>query len=237
MDAEQAPVRRKDGRRERTAKAIKDAATALFCERGVQRTTVDDIADAADVSVGSVYVHFGSKDALYVALVEEASAMNAAYVSEAPYSDSALQRVFNAGDAYVRFATEHSMMFRLISMQGVQPTATAELAPEYQRIADRIEQRLIAIGADLGAAMNDGELEPMPIDLCVKYLWATWTSVIALTLRTDRLALTHDELRAVQLLTRNVLARGMGADIALEDLMSQDPLHLGIGVGQAVQAD
>src|SRR5689334_23333134 len=60
----------------RTYAAILDAAEALFRERGLQATTIDDVAEQADVSVGSVYVHFKNKSGLYLALVERALDLN-----------------------------------------------------------------------------------------------------------------------------------------------------------------
>jgi AcrR family transcriptional regulator len=48
-----------------TARArIRDAAIGLFAERGVDGTTVRDIAQAAGVSSGLLRHHFGSKEAL-----------------------------------------------------------------------------------------------------------------------------------------------------------------------------
>jgi AcrR family transcriptional regulator len=48
-----------------TARArIRDAALALFAERGIEAATIRDIAKAADVSSGLVRHHFGSKEGL-----------------------------------------------------------------------------------------------------------------------------------------------------------------------------
>lgn len=48
-----------------TARArIRDAALRLFADRGIDRTSVRDIAKAAGVSAGLIRHHFGSKDAL-----------------------------------------------------------------------------------------------------------------------------------------------------------------------------
>lgn len=44
---------------------------AAFARLGYERTTVDAIAREAGVAKGSVYYHFGSKDGVWAALVEE----------------------------------------------------------------------------------------------------------------------------------------------------------------------
>ncbi|TCK20544.1 TetR/AcrR family transcriptional regulator [Pseudonocardia endophytica] len=56
------------GRRERkkaaTRRALADAALELFLDRGFDGVTVAEIADAADVSVTTLFKHFPSKEAL-----------------------------------------------------------------------------------------------------------------------------------------------------------------------------
>ncbi|MFF4604719.1 TetR/AcrR family transcriptional regulator [Streptomyces sp. NPDC001339] len=56
------------GRRERkkaqTRKALADAALRLFLERGYDRVSVKDVAEAADVSVTTLFKHFSGKEAL-----------------------------------------------------------------------------------------------------------------------------------------------------------------------------
>lgn len=56
------------GRRERkkaaTRKAISDAATQLFVERGFDEVSIREVADAADVSPTTVFAHFPQKEAL-----------------------------------------------------------------------------------------------------------------------------------------------------------------------------
>jgi AcrR family transcriptional regulator len=56
------------GRRERkkaaTRQALADAALRLFLERGYDRVSVRDIAEAADVSTTTLFKHFPGKEAL-----------------------------------------------------------------------------------------------------------------------------------------------------------------------------
>jgi AcrR family transcriptional regulator len=50
--------------------AVLDAALQLFSERGFFNTSVHDIQRAANVSFGSIYHHFGNKEAIAEALFE-----------------------------------------------------------------------------------------------------------------------------------------------------------------------
>lgn len=54
-----------------TKKKIYEAARKLALEHGIENVSVDSIVEAAEVAKGSFYVHFESKDALVVDLVNE----------------------------------------------------------------------------------------------------------------------------------------------------------------------
>jgi TetR/AcrR family transcriptional regulator, transcriptional repressor for nem operon len=47
------------------------AAKALFHQQGVHRTTIADVATAAEVPLGNVYYHFRTKDDLVAAVVDD----------------------------------------------------------------------------------------------------------------------------------------------------------------------
>jgi AcrR family transcriptional regulator len=57
-------------RSKRTVERILDAAAHIFHEHGYSCATTNDIADEADVSIGSLYQYFPNKDALLVALTQ-----------------------------------------------------------------------------------------------------------------------------------------------------------------------
>ncbi|CQA00077.1 Probable transcriptional regulator%2C TetR [Mycobacteroides abscessus] len=67
----------KPGRRERyaalTRSAIVEAARMLFVERGFDDTSVDDIAEVAQVSKGAIYHHFKDKQEIFVDVYRDAT--------------------------------------------------------------------------------------------------------------------------------------------------------------------
>lgn len=56
---------------------ILDAARAVFERKGIAETSMTDVSAQAGVAVGSIYVHFGSKEELLKRLIETAE-LNAA---------------------------------------------------------------------------------------------------------------------------------------------------------------
>jgi AcrR family transcriptional regulator len=57
-------VDRQERRKKRTRQAIQAAALELFAERGYRETTINDIAERADVAPRTVTVHFPAKEEL-----------------------------------------------------------------------------------------------------------------------------------------------------------------------------
>ncbi|MFI6154675.1 TetR/AcrR family transcriptional regulator [Kitasatospora sp. NPDC051170] len=76
------------GRRERkkaqTRQALADAALELFLERGYDQVGVKDVADAADVSVTTLFKHFSGKEALVFDQDDDLEAALVAAVRERP---------------------------------------------------------------------------------------------------------------------------------------------------------
>lgn len=65
---------------ERTRRRVVDTALALFEKRGYAETTLRDIADEANLSIGLAYRYFRRKEELVLALYEQLSAEVAAKV-------------------------------------------------------------------------------------------------------------------------------------------------------------
>ena len=197
-------------RKARTEASIIDAAEGLFLERGFHGVTVEQVADAADVAVGSIYVHFASKEGLYLALLERAFEVEQTYMQAALDSNVApLQQLLLAGDAYLRFYFENPGYFRILVWPHVDARPADELPDAAQRLAERAEQQVSRLADVLAACQQQGLVSDGDPYKIAKFMWGAWNGVIALNLRPDRLRLGDDELRAVIAEGRRILAEGI----------------------------
>lgn len=62
-------VERKEREKERRRKAIVLAAEEVFFTKGLAQATMDEIADRAELSKGTLYLYYGSKEDLYLAVM------------------------------------------------------------------------------------------------------------------------------------------------------------------------
>lgn len=78
----------RDRKKARQREALVDAAIDLFRDRGFEQTRIEDIAEAADVSVPTVYNYFPTKQQLLLAIVrrntEESARLTAAIAGKPP---------------------------------------------------------------------------------------------------------------------------------------------------------
>lgn len=86
--AHQSPPGRRERKKAATRKAISDAATLLFVERGFDNVSIREIADKADVSPTTVFAHFPQKEALVFDEDDEQRELLVAVVRDRPAGTS-----------------------------------------------------------------------------------------------------------------------------------------------------
>jgi TetR/AcrR family transcriptional regulator, fatty acid metabolism regulator protein len=97
-----------------------DAALEVFTEHGYNDTAIDEIARASETSKGGLYFHFPSKQALFLALLDEASEallrrVESAMATEADpleRGDAALREVLHAFGS-------HRLLARLLLVEAL----------------------------------------------------------------------------------------------------------------------
>jgi AcrR family transcriptional regulator len=102
-------------RRGRTRRDLLTAATKVLAKKGFHETKISDIATAADVGVGTFYLHFPDKESLFDAVVDETVTRLKATIDEARGAEtSPLAAVRAANVAFFRFAHENREVFKIV---------------------------------------------------------------------------------------------------------------------------
>ena len=92
-----APTRgRRDRKKDETRQALREAAHRLFAEKGFSRTTIDDIAEAADVSRRTFFRYYDSKDDLLRTDVADLLPVMLAALRRRPADELPLAAILNA---------------------------------------------------------------------------------------------------------------------------------------------
>lgn len=96
-------------------RTILDTATRHFAAHGFRETDVQHIADALGVGKGTIYRYFPSKEALFLAAVDQGmQQLKAAVDAAADRADSPLGRVEAAIEAYLTFFDQHPELIELL---------------------------------------------------------------------------------------------------------------------------
>lgn len=106
-------------RREATREQIVRAAERVMAERGVHATKIADIAAAADVGVGTFYLHFETKQELFDEVVADAvTRLQAAIEGARESATDPMDQVRAATRAVCRFARDNRAVFRIVFGHG-----------------------------------------------------------------------------------------------------------------------
>ncbi|MFI5685425.1 TetR/AcrR family transcriptional regulator [Streptomyces sp. NPDC051636] len=124
----------------RSRDAILDTATELMSVHGYAATSISMVSAACSLPASSIYWHFGSKDGVYVAVLERArmSLLSALPPVTVPGADIG-QRLDNflqaVGDAFQRHPRDVKL---LIALGMLQRTASAAALAELHRYRDAL---------------------------------------------------------------------------------------------------
>ncbi|GII24893.1 TetR family transcriptional regulator [Planosporangium mesophilum] len=137
------------GRRERrklqTRAALEAAALRLFAERGYERTTVEDIADAADVAVRTFFRYFSSKrHVLFGDVAHTIAGRLRAALAERPAGEPPVDAVRAALDAVDIDEDQYAPIVARLRLVRQLP----ELLPAYQMIFHELHETIADFVAD-----------------------------------------------------------------------------------------
>jgi AcrR family transcriptional regulator len=105
---------RKAREKEALKALILKGAKKLFLEKGIEQTTIRNIADEIDYSVGTVYVYFKDKNAILHDLHSIGFEELGGYFKELFTLEDPMERIRKMGFMYIKFALENPEMYDLM---------------------------------------------------------------------------------------------------------------------------
>jgi AcrR family transcriptional regulator len=177
MTTKERKEREKLARRE----AILEAAREVFFKNGFQTTTMDQVAEAAELSKGSLYLHFPTKEELYVSLhIEGLELLHERFKKAVQGVEDWETRIRNIGKAYYNFYREEKNYCQILFL-----LQHGEIAP---KVSDDVIQTCFDLGYEcLGIlcraiedGMAQGEIRHQDAMELAIVLWGSLNGVILL---------------------------------------------------------
>ena len=203
-----APAGLRERKKARTRQAISDVATAMFMERGFEAVTLAEIAEAADVSVKTVFNYFGAKEDLFLDREAEIFGAITGAISGRPPGRTitgalgallADNRIPAGGGWGAMYDAEGAALFRrFLATWDASPSLQARYRLSNERLAAAMRA---ALAADAGLDEEDDR---------VRVLAATIVGVIHLRYQTLAAAvLAGEPAGEVERRVRAVVGEGM----------------------------
>ena len=206
---------RREREKEERRQSILRAAREVFFENGFHRATVDDVAERAKVSKGTVYLYFESKETILALLLLEGlnelvGDLELAYAVAEPLS--ADERLRRLGWAYLRFFEEEPDYFRLlVAMDRGRFQYSVE--PEvYQEVLSTSLEGLDWAGRAIQQGIDEGMFHCCDVRPAASILWATLNGVLEMMghpLRQEMVGVEREPLyqAALETVIRGLLDR------------------------------
>lgn len=171
---------RKQQERQARRRRIQRAARAVFADRGYAKTSIEQIAREASLSVGAIYLYFRSKEDLYVSLLEETLEL----------FDVELKQIRSASDLdpsaqlraawafltqWARNDVESTRVLRLISQPNIRKQLSDEVAATIHKGVNQVREHLASIVRD---GVSKGVYQSSSAEQSVDLLWSLLLGVL-----------------------------------------------------------
>jgi AcrR family transcriptional regulator len=175
---------RKEREKEHRKEEILDSAQKVFFEKGLLSATMDEIAEASELSKGTLYLYYKSKEDLYLAVMMRGMESLYGLLEQIISSgDSTVRKINRFLEMYNEFYCSHRSFFRMFHFFQT-PQFHKQVSEEIKQACNaqngRMWESVIGVlkqGIEEGCLRAD--LNPVEIAIIL------WSSATALMLRND----------------------------------------------------
>ncbi|MEA3463233.1 MAG: TetR/AcrR family transcriptional regulator [Bacteroidota bacterium] len=193
---------RKEREKQQRREEIVQAAEKVFFSKGFELATMDDIAAEAELSKGTLYLYFKSKEDLHMALARKSIQMLNKRTTEATEGEgNALEKLGRMGRATIEFSQTHpDHMKAIMILEEMEPMAfNATTSDVHQMVYEESTVGSVVMLVEQGVQEKQIRSD-IPALLVAHTLWMTVLSVIRfVSMRPtllDMLGLSQDQILA-----------------------------------------
>lgn len=127
---------RKEREKQQRREEIVHAAEKVFFSRGFEKSTMEDVAETAELSKGTLYLYFKSKEDLHMAVALKAIAMlNSLTSGIRQLKENALEKLIRMGRACIVFTSVHpDHMNSIMLLEGFELQSISYSADEVRQM-------------------------------------------------------------------------------------------------------
>jgi len=156
--------------KEQRYNTILKAAETLFAQKGYHQTSIEEIADLAEVSTGAVYIYFKNKEDLLITLMQEIGhQLRKLLADEFKRTGFSLDRFKNISFAFIRnFCGSHPEWIAIFFRESVgQSSEVAEQRRQlFINLIDDIKEAFVQISREQGIDPVDDYIPEM-VAVCI----------------------------------------------------------------------
>jgi AcrR family transcriptional regulator len=171
---------RKNREKEYRIKQIKDSAATLFYKKGFVATTIEDIAAAAEISKGTIYLYFKSKDDLYFSLVEPSlDKLSKKLIKIAGMKEITPEiRMKNVVDAVYDFYDKDPDAYHLISRYEASVFASLLSKDKLDHLKSLMRSNLNQLETVISDGVKQGSFRKIDPKMTAIIIWNTFMGII-----------------------------------------------------------
>ena len=174
---------RREKERESRRSAILKAARKLFFDRGFKSVTVDNIAAKAEVSKGSVYLYFKSKEEIYTQILinDNISAFEDSKNKFSGKEAPAAGLLLGFADNYINYFLDETELFRILMTYMLHANDMILTDEQNMQLIQTTHANIGIVAELLQKGVDSGEFSPtINIKQTKNAIWGLLNGVISL---------------------------------------------------------
>jgi TetR/AcrR family transcriptional regulator len=183
---------RREREREQRKSHILDTARELLLEKGLNATSINQIAKRSELSVGAIYFYYKDKEELFAALQVEGLELLHQTIRQSVDSESTPDgKIRSIAQAYLRFSEEHKNYFDIINYFLTSPETM--FPPDLKtEIDEHGNASIFALTTAIREGIDNGQFKAVDPRRQAIILWSAFHGMIQLK-KLEKTILAKDE--------------------------------------------